>query len=389
MRVLLTTIPGHGHFTPLVPLGRALVDAGHDVAVATAAAFGPVVERAGFEHLAAGIENAEAHARALERHPDLVDLPQDQGWRVITDRFIEQDATAMLEDAELLLSWRPDVLVREEGEFAGPLIAAMADVPWVDHGWGPIRPAELVERAAVALAPVWAAHGMEPDPTGGAYRWLYLDPCPPSLQFAHAADVPVLHRIRPVSRPISDGAAIPEWLERVIQRRAVYITLGTVPVFANDPDFFMIAIEALSSEDVEIVVTVGPEGDTAMLGHQPPHVHVERYISQGLVLPHCDLAITNGGSGSTIGALAAGVPVLAVSDFRSPSQVRNGQAIAERGAGRTIARDEATVGRLRDAIKVLLHDDSYRAVARRMGDEIADMPSPRETTKLLEHLVQQ
>ena len=41
MRVLFTTQPIPSHLHPLVPLARALADAGHDVAFATARSFLP------------------------------------------------------------------------------------------------------------------------------------------------------------------------------------------------------------------------------------------------------------------------------------------------------------------------------------------------------------
>src|SRR5688500_16252309 len=56
MRVLFTTQPGSGMFNPLVPFARALRQAGHDVAVACAASFRPVVEAAGFATIPAGID---------------------------------------------------------------------------------------------------------------------------------------------------------------------------------------------------------------------------------------------------------------------------------------------------------------------------------------------
>jgi UDP:flavonoid glycosyltransferase YjiC (YdhE family) len=46
-----------GNFNPLIPLARAFQSQGHDVAFATAARFGPVVEAAGFEVLGAGLDN--------------------------------------------------------------------------------------------------------------------------------------------------------------------------------------------------------------------------------------------------------------------------------------------------------------------------------------------
>jgi UDP:flavonoid glycosyltransferase YjiC (YdhE family) len=55
MRILFTTVAALGNFNPLIPLARAFQSQGHDVAFATAARFGPVVQAAGFEALAAGL----------------------------------------------------------------------------------------------------------------------------------------------------------------------------------------------------------------------------------------------------------------------------------------------------------------------------------------------
>src|SRR6476661_3772654 len=57
MRILFTTISGSGHFHPLVPIARAAVAAGHDVAFACAASFVPTVERAGFRAFPAGFDD--------------------------------------------------------------------------------------------------------------------------------------------------------------------------------------------------------------------------------------------------------------------------------------------------------------------------------------------
>lgn len=43
--MLCTCLPAHGHFHPMAPLARALVAAGHEVAVATAEEFCPYLER--------------------------------------------------------------------------------------------------------------------------------------------------------------------------------------------------------------------------------------------------------------------------------------------------------------------------------------------------------
>src|SRR5437899_1958759 len=47
-RFLFSTIEGYGHFHPLVPLARALKEAGHDVAFAARPSLQPRVAAAGF-----------------------------------------------------------------------------------------------------------------------------------------------------------------------------------------------------------------------------------------------------------------------------------------------------------------------------------------------------
>ena len=46
MRILFTTARFSGHFHPLVPIARAAVSAGYDVAFACVASFVPTVSRA-------------------------------------------------------------------------------------------------------------------------------------------------------------------------------------------------------------------------------------------------------------------------------------------------------------------------------------------------------
>jgi UDP:flavonoid glycosyltransferase YjiC (YdhE family) len=387
MRALLTTNPLSGHFRPLVPLAEALMDVGHEIAVASAESFGDVVADAGFELIAAGIDAEEAEERRLWRHPDWGELSiEERSERVIPDFFVDVYARAMLDDSERLLEWRPDVVVREEGEFAGPVLAGLAGVPCVDHGWGPLRPTEQVEAAARALGPIWHSAGLESSLSGGAYEWLYLDPCPGSLQFPRIHEIGPRQAIRPAA-PRPSAEQRPVWIER-LRDRVVYVTLGTVSRFAADIEFLRAAIAALQDQNVEIVVTVGPNGDPAVLGDQPASVHVERFVPQLDVLAHCLLAVTNGGSGATLGALSAGVPMLIVPGGISPSQTRNAQAVAQAGAGRTITRSDATVQGLRTEINMLLNGDSYRTAARRIAEEIAAMPAPAQAVEAIEKLTE-
>jgi UDP:flavonoid glycosyltransferase YjiC (YdhE family) len=350
----------------------------------TSESFRETVEELGLELLPAGINDEEARERLLEGHPEFVSLPvEERSRRVVVDLFVRVLTPTILADLPRLVGWEPDVVVREEGEFAGPIIAAKARVPWVDHGWGPMRPPGQVADAAAALEPLWRAHGLEPDAPGGAYRWLYLDPCPPSLQFSYAASVEVAHLVRPETPRSSRSVSDLDWVSD-LRRPLVYVTLGTVPVMAGDLKFFRIVIAALAGDN-ELVVTVGPQGDPTALGPLPEGVHVERFIPQTALLPHCALLISNGGAGSTLGALSCGVPVLAV-PATPPSQRRNADALLACGAGRRLERSELSVESVRREADTILSDPSYRAVAERIAAEIVAMPGIDHAARLVEQI---
>jgi UDP:flavonoid glycosyltransferase YjiC (YdhE family) len=139
MRVVMLTTPGLGHFTPLVNVGRALQVGGHTVAVATAPSFADAVTARGFDVVPVGISMIEAFGRARAADPSWEAASQAEiGRRIIPDVWVAQFAKATMNDAEQLTGWQPDVVVREEGEFASTLIAAILGVPCVDVGWGPM-----------------------------------------------------------------------------------------------------------------------------------------------------------------------------------------------------------------------------------------------------------
>src|SRR5689334_12113991 len=124
MRVLFTTTPGTGHFHPLVPTARALQRAGHEVAFAAAASFHAQVEGSGFPVFPAGVgfeslaQELQAHMEAPPRMEVLEDL--DRVLELFVDRLARPMAQALV---PLCRRWRPDLLISESAEFAGPVVA--------------------------------------------------------------------------------------------------------------------------------------------------------------------------------------------------------------------------------------------------------------------------
>ena len=193
----------------------------------------------------------------------------------------------------------------------------------------------------------------------GLFRHLYVDTCPPSLQSPEIASVAAVQRLRPAAAEVPD-ADPPEWLDRLDSAAIVYLTMGTV--WNRNLDIFRTVIEAVRDEDIALIVTVGRQNDPASLGPQPDNVLVHRYIPQGVLLPRCDAVITHGGAGTTLGALAFGVPLLLLP--QGADQYANAERVVAAGAGRQLLRDELSVDAVRDSVRAVLDDASYRRCRR-------------------------
>ena len=147
------------------------------------------------------------------------------------------------------------------------------------------------------------------------------------------------------------------WLDALRDLPIVYVTLGTV--YNQNLDVFRALLDGLRDEALNIVVTVGKQNDPAVLGPQPSNVHVHRYIPQELLLPHCAAVVTHGGAGSTLGALAFGLPLLLVP--QGADHFYNADRVVAAGAGVQLMPDRLTADSARDAVRMLLHDDTFQA----------------------------
>jgi UDP:flavonoid glycosyltransferase YjiC (YdhE family) len=388
MRVLITCVSGYGHIHPLLPLARALSDARHDVAVATGRELRPRAEAAGFETFDAGLAPGAAFERLAELFPDQaynrLAPAEILGW-YLPHLFGEVFAPAMLGDLQpLVRSWRPDVVVHDTWELAGPVAAASAGIPSVSQTLG-LRPdGRILDSVAAAVGPLWRQRGLDPDPTAGLYRVLCLDITPPSFQpYESTGHRDVIRPLRPIAPPPGPGELLPPWIERRRQVPLVYMTLGTNT--NSDVSMFRSVIEGLSGKDVDLLITIGFGGDPDSIGPLPSNAHAESYVPQSLLLPHCSAVICHGGAGTTLGSLALGLPLLILP--QGADQYVIGDLVLAAGAGLVLAPPEVNPSTVEANLVALLEDPRHRAGARRLQREIALMPGPEEAVPLIEEVV--
>ncbi len=384
-RMLFTCRPLSGHFDPLLPLAAAARAAGHTVGFASG---DPVVGRAhdaGFAAFEAGPADA-FRGEWAPRFPGFTDLVGDaQRTFFFTEIFANLELVPRAVDLERIVSeWRPDLVVHDLAELAAPLVCTALGVPYVDAGYGSLVPRTMLEAAGSAAAVHWRARGLEPHPLAGLFRYLYIDPRPPSLQIDEITELAELVPVQRMRHAVGEahGATRSAWLDDLPHRHTVYVTLGTV--WNTDLDVFRLVIAALADR-VNLVVTVGRQNDPAALGPQPSGVVIRTYIPQHDLLPWCDAVVTHGGSGTVLGALAHGVPLLVVP--QGADQWTNAGEVVAAGAGRRLLRDELSTDAVRDCVTALLNDPSYRRSASRIEQELNAMPSPADAVGALEALL--
>lgn len=343
-----------GHLNPMLPLALAARAAGHAVVFATGPDLAEQARQQGFEAWPVG----PTHQRAGGN--------QQASW---LDYFA---ATAEARAAELLplaADWRPHVVIYEETELSGPVVAAHTAARAVVHGLGRMPPQRLWPFFTETVSRLGARWGLP-----GAAQALadapYLHLCPPSL---HSTETPPWGRVlplRPSSAPPLPGEQLPAAFERLPWPRTILLTMGTV--FNARPGVLEQALDGLLSLPANLVVTLGADQDPARFGTQPQNVLMTRYVSNALLLPRCDLVVAHGGAGTLFGALAAGLPSLLLP--QGADQFINAEAALASGAALVLEPAAAKAPAIAAAARRLLDDPSFSVAARRVQAEIRALP---------------
>jgi UDP:flavonoid glycosyltransferase YjiC (YdhE family) len=381
MRILFTFAGGSGHFEPLVPIARASLEAGHSVAFAGQSAMIAAIEKAGFTAFDTGGATLSSRPKRL---PLLkVDLERED--HDLREGFARRTAGKRADSIlALCADWQPDLLVCDEIDFGAMVAAERCGLPYATVLV--IAAGSFVREQVVGppLHELRAAHGLPPDPRLEMLsRYLVLSPAPPSYRDPAFALPATAQAIRPLGlSPAQDNPA-PPWSVQLPGAPSVYFTLGTV-FNVESGDLFERVLAGLRELPINVIATVGREIDPQEFGPQPANIQIARYIPQSALLPHCGLVISHGGSGSVMGALAYGRPMVLIP--MGADQPLNAARCMDLGVARVLDALEATPEMVGAAVSAVLGDPAYRRAAERLRDEIAGLPGPEYAVRLLERL---
>lgn len=364
MRLLITFVGGLGHLAPLLPLARAVRDAGHVVAIAGSGGLVPRIEEAGFTAFATSPRPHHDQMPASRDRQPLEVMDALAAELEFAENFADRGARRMAGAIpDIIRAFRPDLVLRDETDLGTTIAAELLDVPVACHlvlASGLLVRPELV---TPRLDAVRTEHGLPPDPdlarlTSG----LVLTDTPSSFRSPESPLPLRPTHYRSAATPLAASSA---------GGQHVYVTLGTIFNQASG-DLFERVLRGLADLDVDIIATVGNGIDPADLGPQPAHVRVERFLPQGDVLPGADLVVSHGGSGSLMATLAHGLPSLLLP--LGADQPHNTMRAEELGVAATLAAATVTPEEVGATAREVLADDAMLERCVAVAEELQGLP---------------
>jgi MGT family glycosyltransferase len=369
-KALFLNLALHGHINPTLPIVRELVRRGDDVAYYSTDAFAPDILQTGARY--------RAYGAAVQSRLDLHARPTDElAWHLM------RTAAVVLEtELEGFRSERPDYIISDSvtpwGQWAGvilgvPVVTSISTFAFNRRvlryaGARGVRPAsaraafskmrhvarafllgQRLRRKYRARGPGAIGSVMGHSSLNIVYTSRYFQPCAETFDERFHFIGPMTSRAQPGGFPWED----------VRSPVIVYISLGTL--FNANPDFFRACFAAFEREDLQVIMSIGPNVSKEDLGVPPSNVIVKNHVPQLEVLQRASVFVTHGGMNSVSESLAYGVPVVAVPQMGEQAIV--GRRVEELGAGLYVAKDEATVDTLRGSVRQLLADGRFRRQA--------------------------
>jgi UDP:flavonoid glycosyltransferase YjiC (YdhE family) len=359
VKVVLAALPAFGHVYPLVPLALALEGLGVEVVFATGEDFARRLPARTVRGADASWTFTDATSEVARRGRRRTGAAPDEDLGKLL--FVELCAPHVVDVmTDVLERERPDLLVFEQTDVGAAMAARATGVRAVCLaivGWGR------------QWSGIYAAVAELVGATAGILAEALIDPHPPFL--AEPGATPPFPTIPMRPTAWSPDGPVPPWLLEPRGVPRAYLTMGTV---FGDVDLLRAAALEITGTGCEVLVATGPGVEPRDLGNLPEAVHVEQEVPQAHLLPHVDLVVHHGGTGTVIGALTHGLPQVVVP--QGADQFWNGEHLAAEGACRVVPPGAAP-GAVAAAVSAVIGPQApEREAARRLGGVIADMPSP-------------
>ncbi|MCY8956157.1 glycosyl transferase [Bacillus cereus] len=172
-------------------------------------------------------------------------------------------------------------------------------------------------------------------------------------------------------------------IEDLKNEKVVFISMGTV--FNEQPELYEKCFEAFKDIDATVILVVGKKINISQFKNIPYNFKVYNYVPQLEVLKHTDVFVTHGGMNSSSEALYYGVPLVVVPVTGDQPLVA--KRVAEVGAGIRLNRKELTPKLLREAVKKVMDDVTFKEKSRKVGESLRDAGGYKKAIEEIEQFM--
>lgn len=404
-KFLFSTLPSSGHVHPISTVAAKLVERGHQVWWHTSESVAEKVEATGARFIA-------------KRHtPDLGCDVAAEGVKAEIINLLITPMRGQLQDyQEILQEFPADVLVTDMCHMGAMMLHEQGGPPWATIGvtplttpspdvppWGTTPPPTLssfdrlsnrffhwmnghvwLRSVTDALNQERRLSGLPPLPRGKAILdvtispFLHLQSTVASFEYPRRDMPPQAHFVGTLLPTIAADFTPPAWWDELhANRPVVLVTQGTVST--TETDLIVPALQALADEDVLVVATTSKPAD---LGPLPANSRVEEFIPYRALMPHVDVLISNGGYNGVQTALSYGRPLVVGGHTEDKPDVC--ARVAWAGVGINLKTGLPSPEQIRQAVRTVLGDPSYRRNAERFQADFARHDGPAEAAQALE-----
>lgn len=260
------------------------------------------------------------------------------------------------------------------------LAAERRSVPWVSYIHFCLGATERAGRLNGTARSRWDAlrgrHGLPSDPREDSeLYWAGVSPILtlllgiPRLQYGGIRPEYV-KAVGPIAWDPPSQMDAPPWLESLGRRRPAAL-VSTSHLWRRDDTLVLRAVEALASEDFDVVVTV-PAGHH--LPELPPNVVKTAYFPHHLLIPRVSVVVCSAGFGTATRAVLAGRPTVVVPLGGDGEPVA--EAVEHTGVGVVIRPDQLNTASVRAAVSRALSDPAIIRNVQSVREEGLSFPDP-------------
>jgi len=419
-RFLVGTIPVIGHINPIVPIVRELVSRGHEVRWYTGEQFRIKVDLSGATWCRMKRAVSYYGTQGMDAFPErMALLGVDRVIWDIENVFIPDAAKQADDLADILADFPADAILCDTMFLGAPFLHEKGGgPPWAKFnitvlgvpdtagnapplGLG-LQPGEGVVARARNRSLHWMADNVLFRKTHQKYRdarvayglpednrtltddvlspYLWLQGTAPSFEYPFTNLPPQVHFVGSILPPDASFSwpALHKEIE-LKERPVVLVTQGTIAVDAND--LIKPVCAALATEDVLVVATTA---GSAVNMATPENVRLASFLPYSQVLPYVDVLVTNGSYGTVQHALTYGVPMVACGTTEDKIEVC--ARIEWSGAGIRLKGSPPQETQIRNAVRRVLTDPSFKTAAQRIQSDLRKHDGPNEAVALLEEL---